>query len=119
MGKLLVVACLFASACAMYGDPAPRLKSPPKVRPPVGSKDDHPPPPQYVEDCPVDFRAPPTTKRQTKASEDKVIAGDSATASVKPDAKNDEKIAALVRSIQQYRDALLADPYNAQATLKL
>jgi hypothetical protein len=104
----------------MYGDPADRLAKPPKHPPPKGWND--PPPPvaqNYVENCEVDFRAPPTTKRQTKVAEQKVIAGDTATASVKPDTKDGEKVSLTVRSIEEYRQALIADPYNAQATLKL
>jgi hypothetical protein len=116
---MLVVACLFASACAMYGDPAVRLKNPPKGNPPKGWNDPPVATVQYVEDCDVNFSAPPVTKRQTKVAEQKVTAGDNATAQVSKAPEQQAQVTLTLQGLEQYREALIADPYNAEATLKL
>ena len=121
MGKLLVVAMLFAAACKpMYGDPAPRLKDPSKKNPPKGWYDEPVAQVTYIEDCEVNFSGPPTITRKTKVAEQKVIAGDSAAADAsKPSADLPVRVEATKRSLQEYRDALIADPFSAEATLKL
>ncbi|HUS30204.1 MAG TPA: hypothetical protein VMZ53_16970 [Kofleriaceae bacterium] len=120
MGKWFVVACLFVAACRpMYGDPAPHLKDPPHRNPPKGWNDEPVAEKVYVEECNVDFSAPPTTKRQTKAAEQKVVAGDSAAAESERATDPKARVDTTKRSLQEYRDALIADPFNAQATLKL
>ena len=108
------------AACKpMYGDPPAHLAKPGRVKPPKGWNQEPVVENHYLEDCTVDFRAAPTTKRQTKVAEQQVIAGDSALANVKPDAPDQTKAEMAVRSIEHYKEALLADPYNAEATLKL
>jgi hypothetical protein len=122
MGKwLLIVACVFAaSACKpMYGDPAPAVKNPPPRHPPKGWNDDPVVATHYIDECDVNFSAPPTTKRQPKVAEQKVIAGDGATSGLPKDAKPEQRASMAVRSLEEYRQALIADPYNAEATLKL
>jgi hypothetical protein len=78
MGKLLMGVMVFAAACQpMYGGTAPRMKNPPIAKHDT-SKDPAPPEPKYVDECTVNFSAPPTTKRSTKVAEQHVAAGDSA-----------------------------------------
>ena len=103
----------------MYGDPAVRMKDPPPRNPPKGWKDDPVAEVKYIDDCEVNFSAPATTKRQTKVAEQRVIAGDSTTSALPKDAKDEQRASAAVRTVEEYRQALIADPYNAEATLKL
>lgn len=117
MGKsLMVVGALFVAACQpMYAAKAPKLKNPPVVKhdkstDPVAEE------PKYIDECTVNFSAPPTTKRQTKAAEQHVVAGDSAIETVQREPAKKEM---AVQGVEQYRQALIADPYNAEATLKL
>jgi hypothetical protein len=123
MGKLLVVALLFFAAAAckpMYGDPAPRLKDPSKKNPPKGWYDEPVTQVTYVEDCEVNFSGPPTTKRNATVAKQKVIAGDASTSEAsKPSASGTTRVEMTKRGLQEYRDALIADPFNAEATLKL
>lgn len=62
----------------------------------------------------MNFSAPPTTKRQPKVAEQHVVAGDSAIEQSAP-----TKPQLAVQGVEAYRQALIADPYNAEATLKL
>jgi hypothetical protein len=120
MGKWFVVACLALAACKpMYGDPAPRVKDPARRNPPPGWNQDPVAEVKYVDECEVNFQLPPTTKRQTKIAEQKVIAGDGTTANIKPDVEPAKRATLAVQSVEEYRQALIADPYNAEATLKL
>lgn len=113
MGKLLMVAVVFVAACQpMYGAKAPKLKTPS----PLPHKQTAPEPETvvYVDECSVNFSAPPTTKRQPKVAEQHVVAGDSAISQSAP-----AKPQFAVQGVEEYRQALIADPYNAEATLKL
>jgi hypothetical protein len=110
MRKLLMV--MVVAACQpMYGAKAPKLKTPA----PIPHKQTAPEQEAvvYVDECTVNFSAPPVTKRQTKVAEQRVVAGDTAiqNAPAKP------QMAA--QGVEEYRQALIADPYNAEATLKL
>ena len=103
----------------MYGDPAPRVKDPARRNPPADWNKDPVAEVKYVDDCEVNFQLPVTTKRQTKVAEQKVIAGDGTTANIKPDVEPAKRATLAVQSVEEYRQALIADPYNAEATLKL
>lgn len=116
MGKVLMVAVLFAAACQpMYAAKAPKLKDPPVVRHDK-SKDPAPEEPKYIDECTVNFSAPPTTKRQPKVAEQHVASGDAALETAQREPAKKEMAA---QGVDQYRQALIADPYNAEATLKL
>jgi hypothetical protein len=120
MGKWIAVACFALAACRpMYGDPAPRVKDPPRRNPPPGWNQEPVAEVPWVSDCEVNFQLPPTTKRDTKAAEQKVIAGDDSAAHIKPDVEPAKRASLAVESVEEYRKALIADPYNAEATLKL
>jgi hypothetical protein len=120
MGKALV-ACLLLAACqGMYSTPAEGLKNPPRIKPDkttVAATDDAPP---YIEDCTVDFTGAVAKKRKTPASQKLVASGNVSlqnAGTTRP--TNTITTQAAVNAISLYRDALLADPYNAEATLKL
>lgn len=109
-----------AAACQpLYGGKPEKLKNPEKhKRPPEVEA----PPPEikYVEDCAANFREDPKrVNQQTGAANTLVGAGDTAIqSSVK--AKEPAAQADLIKSaIDKYRNALIKDPYNAEATLKL
>lgn len=126
MGRRLagVVACLGlalgATACQpLYGGKAEKLKNPEKhKRPP--EVEAPPPEVKYVEDCSANFREDPKrVNQQTGIANTLVGAGDTALQS---SAKTKEPAAQadLIKSaIDKYRNALIKDPYNAEATLKL
>ena len=122
MGKALVAACLvFASACQpIYGDKAATLKNPPIHRAPkVVVIDDEP---TFIDACDVDFSAPPVKKRQAPASQQATVAGNSALQNSQPGTPRPataQSVSTIVTAIDNYRRALLSDPYNAEATLKL
>ncbi|HEY6173915.1 MAG TPA: hypothetical protein VIX73_05695 [Kofleriaceae bacterium] len=92
----------------------PVRKKPPKEEPVVEA------PVKMIDDCTADFRADPrTVRQQTSLSNDLTGQGDTALANA--DKSNDPTAqAGLYReSIDKYRNALVKDPYNANATLKL
>jgi hypothetical protein len=121
MGKALV-ACLLLAACqGMYSTPAEGLKNPPRIKPDktkVAATDD--PGPAYIEDCTVDFTGTVAKKRKTPAAQKLVATANVSLQNVGPTTPTTTVTTqAAVDAIGLYRDALLADPYNAEATLKL
>jgi hypothetical protein len=120
MGKALV-ACLLLAACqGMYSTPAEGLKNPPRIKPDktkVAATDDAP---AYIDDCNVDFTGTITKKRKTPVAQKLVASGNVSLQNVGPSTPTTQVTTqAAVTAISLYRDALLADPYNAEATLKL
>lgn len=127
MGKALVAvlvvsACSLFTACKpMYGETADPLKNPTKVKPPKVVASAEPALP-FVEECSVNFSAKPTKQRQTAHSQSLTV---QANASLQPAIATPARPATPggVQSVQdaitKYREALIKDPYNAEATLKL
>lgn len=120
MGKSLIAACAVAltASCAMYGDPAPRVKNPPPIRhTEIVEKD---PPKVYIDDC--DWKVVQPTKapkRDVVRSDQHVKVGDTAAVGADKAAVPADKTKLLIDSIQEYGAALERDPFNAEATLKL
>src|SRR5688572_3927834 len=128
MGKTTAVralACL-ALACGtltawqpLYGAKPEELRQP-------GKKKKPPEAPEaevkivYVEDCGADFRADPKTVRPQTAMSNQLV-GEGETALQSADkAKDPASQAELIKvSIDKFRNALIRDPYNAEATLQL
>ena len=126
MGKLPLVAVLAFAACQpMYGAKAPPMKSPQVI--PEGKRkiktDDVAVKPQPIDQCEWRTKAlaDPTKlpKRETTRSQDAVARADGKLRSSDGAADVTSKEALLIDSIQEYGAALSADPYNADATLKL
>jgi hypothetical protein len=103
----------------LYGDKPEKLatlprKKPPKEEPIVEAKIPE------IEDCQADFRADPKTVRaQTSLSNQLTGEGDTALANSSKAADPMAQAGLIKDSIDKYRNALLKDPYNAEATLKL
>lgn len=74
----------------------------------------------YIEDCSASFQDDPRkVRQQTAASHQLVDAGDVAIASSDHAAQSEAKGGFIRDAIDKYRNALIKDPYNAEATLKL
>jgi len=125
MGKLWVVAAVFGLvACGpMYDSKAPKLKNPPIV--PESKRKIPPEPelpkPQPIEECVFHTDPPPAKgpKRDTAKSKEYVTTGDQQINASDKAADIKPKGDLLIDSIQAYGNALMRDPYNAEATLKL
>lgn len=129
MGRGSVLACLVAASVlatgtltgcqALYGGKPEKLRNPEKKKKP-------PEPPEtevkiaYVEECQADFRGDPAKARpQPSMATQLVSEGETALQSADK-AKDPTSQAELIRvSIDKFRNALLRDPYNAEATLQL
>ena len=114
MGKALIAVCLLAG-CQMYQPGIPKLKTPE----PVAHKEVPPVAVPYVEECTVDFTAQPPKRRDPTVASRLVVTADTSLETA-AQAKDDQAKVSMIRtSIQVYSDALVKDPYNAEATLKL
>ncbi|MEO8702029.1 MAG: hypothetical protein ABI867_18430 [Kofleriaceae bacterium] len=121
MGRAFLACLVFAiAACQpLYGNAPDKLVAPSKKKKP-------PEPPEsvievkYVEECAANFRDDPKRVfRDQTGSNNLVGAGDDSLVQADK-AKDPASQAELIRvSIDKYRNALVKDPYNAEATLKL
>src|SRR5262245_40045253 len=110
---------VMAACQPLYGGKPEKLatpvkKKPPKEEPVVEA------PVKMIDECTADFRSDPrTVRQQTSLSNDLTTQGD--TALINADKSTDPTAqAGLYReSIDKYRNALVKDPYNPAATLKL
>jgi len=94
--------------------PTPAKKKPPKEEPVVEA------PIKFVEDCTADFRADAKTARQqTSLSNQLTGEGDTAMANSDKATEPTAQAGLLKDAVDKYRNALIRDPYNAEATLKL
>lgn len=74
----------------------------------------------YVEDCTASFQDDPRKARpQPPQSRQLVDLGDVAIASSDRAQQAESKVGLIREAIDKYRNALLKDPYNSDATLKL
>jgi hypothetical protein len=105
----------------MYKTPNERLRTPAPVVNKEKDKDkDKDKDLVFVETCEVDFRAPPVKARKAHVAAKHLESGDRAVAVADTPSKDPSARAeSAVTSIEHYKQALLADPYNADATLKL
>src|SRR5574338_1350982 len=121
MRLLVVLALVFgvASCKPLYSGKAEKLANPPKKKQP--DKTDEPVAEiKYVEDCNANFTDDPKKVHpQTALSRTLFNEGETALAQ-SDDAKDDQgKVNLIVAAIDKYRNALIKDPYNVPATLKL
>ena len=119
-GALLACLVLATTGCqALYGGKPERLKNPERKK--------APPEPeqasvkiQYVEDCTANVRDDPKLARPNPGLANQLVGdGDTALQNANK-AKDPASQAELIKlSIDKYRNALVKDPYNHEATLKL
>ncbi len=120
LGACVVFASGSVAGCqALYGGKPERLKNPERKRKPAEAEE-KPPEIKYVEECVANFRDDPKLARPDPQRANALVGdGDAALAQV-PKAKEPASQAELVKqSIDKYRGALVKDPYNTEATLKL
>jgi hypothetical protein len=119
----VIAVCLalasLAGCQALYGGKPEKLETPRKKKPPPEVAE-APVEIKYVEDCAANFRDDPKRVfRDTNGSTTLVTSGDDASGQADK-AKDPASQAELIKvSIDKYRNALVKDPYNADATLKL
>lgn len=121
---LLLGACVvFASGSVgcqpLYGSKPEKLRNPERKKRPA-EEDEKAPEIKYVEECVANFRDDPKLARPDPGRANSLVSdGDAALAQV-PKAKSPASQAELImESIDKYRSALVKDPYNTEATLKL
>ena len=119
----LLAACLalgtFTGCQALYGGKPERLKNPERRKKPPEPEVAEAPV-KYVEDCTANFRDDPKLVRPNTGLANQLV-GDGDTALQNANrAKDPASQAELIKlSIDKYRNALIKDPYNQDATLKL
>ena len=103
----------------LYGGKPEKLATPPRKATPK----DEPvveAPVKMIDECTADFRADPRTVRaQTSQSEALTDQGTTALNNSEKATEPSAKAGLLRDSIDKYRNALIKDPYNAAATLRL
>jgi hypothetical protein len=119
-----LIACLVLATTAtgcqkLYGGTPERLKNPERKKKP-DDPDIAATPVKYVEDCTANFRDDPKQARPNPGLANQLV-GDGDTAMQNANkAKDAASQAELIKvSIDKYRNALIKDPYNHEATLKL
>ena len=122
---LLVSACLVlaggsAGCQALYGGQPEKLRNPDRKKKPAEAEE-KPLEVKYVEECVANFRDAPKPVRPDDTSQSNRLVGDGDTALAQvPKAKEPAAQAELIKqSIDKYRSALVKDPYNQEATLRL
>lgn len=119
MGKLLLVLALVAACQPLYGDKPEHLLNPAKKKKPAEAVEAEKPT-VYVEDCQTDFRDDPhKVHAQPQMAQTLVEGGDNALAGVDKAPEINAKIGLIREAIDKYRNALIKDPFNIDATLKL
>jgi hypothetical protein len=120
--RLLVALALAVSvpACSpVYGGKPEKLKNPPKKKKPPEVADAEVEI-KYVEDCSANFSDDPKKVRaQTPMSRTLFDQGESALDQADKAKDDSAKVGLIKDAIDKYRNALIKDPYNIAATLKL
>lgn len=112
-------ASLSAGCEPLYGGKPEKLATPVRKKPP---KEEPVPeaPVKMVDECTADFRADPRTVRpQTNVSNDLTDQGTTALANSEKATDPTAQSGLIRESIDKFRNALIKDPYNAAATLRL
>jgi hypothetical protein len=118
-----VLVCLVIGAMGacqpLYGDKPEHLHTPDKKKRP-------PEPPEqadqvkYIEDCTASFQDDPRKAHpQPPLARQLVDGGDTAMATSDKTPEPNAKVGLIKEAIDKYRNALIKDPYNSDATLKL
>jgi hypothetical protein len=119
MGVCLALISFGLGCQSLYGGrpeklpPVPRKKAPPEA--PVAEVQV-----KEIDDCKADFQADPKLVRPQSALSNQLTGeGDTAIANSDKAAEPAAQAGLLREGIDKYRNALLKDPYNPEATLKL
>ena len=118
----LLVAVAMAACQPMYGAPPEKLAKPkiPVDKIKEETKPQPPAKPELVDVCPVDISRPAEKVARNKtAAQQRLQEGDVERERSQKEADDAEKAKHAKRSLQSYSDALVADPYHAEATLML
>ena len=122
MGRLLGLLCLaflFAACAPLYGGKPEGLKNPPRKKKPAETAEAAPEI-KYVDDCNANFSDDPKKAHpQTPMSRQLYDAAESALDQSDKAKEDSMKVSLLKEAIDKYRNALIKDPYNVPATLKL
>lgn len=103
----------------LYGGAPERLHNPEKKRHPV-EQDAAEAPIKYIEDCTASFQDDPRKWHpQPQLARPLVDTADTAMATADKTAEPNAKVGLIREAIDKYRNALIKDPYNSDATLKL
>ena len=115
----LVLATATVGCKPLYGDKPDKLKNPERRKKPP-EPDVAAVPVKYVEDCTANFRDDPKLAKPNPGLANQLVGdGDTALQNANK-AKDPTSQAELIKiSIDKYRNALIKDPYNHEATLKL
>jgi hypothetical protein len=120
--RLLVVLALalgVASCAPLYGGRPEKLKNPEKKKKPP-EVEAAAPEIKYVDDCSANFSDDPKKAHpQTPMSKQLFDAGESSLDQADKAKEDQMKVSLLKEAIDKYRNALIKDPYNVPATLKL
>jgi hypothetical protein len=108
------------SACSpLYGSKPEKLKNPERKKKPP-QEEEAAPEIKYVDDCNANFSDDPKKARpQPPMSRQLFDAGESALEQSDKVKEDTMKVSLLREAIEKYRNALVKDPYNVPATLKL
>ncbi len=109
---------VFAACQPMYSAPAARMRDPKPIQPPKGLPGEVVKV-TYVEDCEVRTSRTAAVKTDSRAAETLVRQGDTRLSTADRTPAPEDKGSLLTRSIEDYSAALVKDPFNAEATLKL
>jgi hypothetical protein len=103
----------------LYGGKPEKLVAPARKKAPP-SVETAETPIKEIDECQADFRGDPKNVRQ-QTSLSNQLTGEGDTALASSDKANDpqQRVGLIRESIDKYRNALIKDPYNAEATLKL
>lgn len=120
MGRVVALAALLLASCSMYGakpDPMghPRPEPVGKDKPVVEKV-------TPIEDCPVDFHhmiPKGGVKRDPMAAGTAVQSGDRSIKTANEATEPERRVDELRAAIEQYKHALVSDPYSSHATLQL
>lgn len=115
----LTLACGVTACAPMYGARPEKLKNPERRKRPK-EVEEAKPQIQYVEDCSANFTDDPKKARPQVPLARRLFAQAESALEESERAKEDTaKVGLIQEAIDKYRNALIKDPYNIPATLKL
>ena len=115
----IALASLTASCAPLYGEKPEKLRTPEKKKKPKEAEE-APIEIKYVDDCSANFSDDPKKAHpQTQMGTQLFQAAESALDQADKAKEDSMKVSLLKEAIDKYRNALIKDPYNIPATLKL